>query len=190
MSVQNYDSFQNQPGQQGSGTVGPGDQQPQDTAMGDQMPENAGQQRWSDARECRSTTTRFKTSQAGPGGQQPQDYNGCNDSFQNQPGWPWRATNRKTAMGGQMPENAGHLRDVEFRGNIDTEDAIYKQGSRNAGKTWHPHVWAPMSGLPHDTTQSELESWFTQCGGCLSCNQVFSGWILLDANRTDHTGSN
>ena len=87
MSFQNYDPFQNQPGQQDPGSVGPGGQQPQDTAMGDQMPENAGQQRWSDARECRSTTTRFKTSQAGPGGQQPQDYNGWSDA---------RGNNRKT----------------------------------------------------------------------------------------------
>lgn len=44
MSFQNYDSFQNQPGQQEAGSAGPGGQQPQDTAMGGQMPENAGQQ--------------------------------------------------------------------------------------------------------------------------------------------------
>lgn len=44
MSFQNYDSFQNQPGQQEAGSAGPGGQQQQDTAMGGPMPENAGQQ--------------------------------------------------------------------------------------------------------------------------------------------------
>ena len=44
MSFQNYDSFQNQQGQQDTGGAGLGGPPQQDPAMGGQMPENAGQQ--------------------------------------------------------------------------------------------------------------------------------------------------
>ena len=44
MSFQNYDSFQNQQGQQEAGGAGPGPQQQQDSSMGGQIPENTVQQ--------------------------------------------------------------------------------------------------------------------------------------------------
>lgn len=44
MSFQNFESFQNQPGQQEASGAGPGGPQQQDSAMGGQMPDSAGQQ--------------------------------------------------------------------------------------------------------------------------------------------------
>ena len=41
MSFQNYDSFQNQQGQQDVGAAGPGAPQPQDTSMGGQHQDNS-----------------------------------------------------------------------------------------------------------------------------------------------------
>ncbi|MCJ1310398.1 hypothetical protein MMC25_004062 [Agyrium rufum] len=41
-----------------------------------------------------------------------------------------------------------------------------------------------MSGLPHDTTQSELESWFTQFGG-----RPIAFWTLRTADQHKPTGS-
>lgn len=44
MSFQNFETFQNQPGQQDASGAGPGGPQQQDSAMGGQMPDSAGQQ--------------------------------------------------------------------------------------------------------------------------------------------------
>lgn len=41
-----------------------------------------------------------------------------------------------------------------------------------------------MSGLPHDTTQSELESWFTQFGG-----RPIAFWTLRTPDQHKPTGS-
>lgn len=41
-----------------------------------------------------------------------------------------------------------------------------------------------MSGLPHDTTQSELESWFTQYGG-----RPIAFWTLRTPDQHKPTGT-
>jgi len=41
-----------------------------------------------------------------------------------------------------------------------------------------------MNGLPHDTTQSELESWFTQFGG-----RPIAFWTLRTPDQHKPTGS-
>jgi hypothetical protein len=64
---------------------------------------------------------------------------------------------------------------------MQRQEATSRFGRRSVYETSSPNPWTPaqpvqaflserskvlhMSGLPHDTTQSELESWFTQVGG-------------------------
>lgn len=57
-------------------------------------------------------------------------------------------------------------------------DADVKAFLKERSKVLH------MTGLPHDTTQSELESWFTQFGG-----RPIAFWTMRTADQHKPTGT-